>query len=127
MAVPCDVCLDVSTVQFFLLSFHSVTALHYYYPPVVFMEFTDMPFLQLECNYGGFLSHATYECNLQEKIMLINVSAACYIIIIPPQKKRKKQRSPQRCSIIVALTWDVGQWERSVIVMWKGTLKDKVL
>jgi hypothetical protein len=25
----------------------------------------------------------------------------------------------------VALTWDVGQWERSVIVMWKGTLKDK--
>jgi hypothetical protein len=25
----------------------------------------------------------------------------------------------------VALTWDMGQWERSVVVMWKGTLKDK--
>jgi hypothetical protein len=73
MAVPCDVCLDVSTVQFFLLSFQSVTNVNNYYPPVAFMEFTDMPFLQLECNYGGFWSHATYECNLQEKIMLINV------------------------------------------------------
>jgi hypothetical protein len=34
-----------------------------------------------------------------------------YIIIIPPQKKRKKQRSPQMFHT-VALTWDVGQWEK---------------
>jgi hypothetical protein len=31
-----------------------------------------------------------YECNLQEKIILINVSAACHIIIIPPQKKKEE-------------------------------------
>jgi hypothetical protein len=54
MAVPCDVCVDVSRVQFFLLSFHSVTNVNYYYPSVAFMEFTDMPLLQLECNYGSF-------------------------------------------------------------------------
>jgi hypothetical protein len=51
-------------------------------------------------------------------------TSARHIIIIPPQKKRKKQRSPQMF-YTVALTWDVGQWERSVIVMWKGPLKDK--
>jgi len=41
-----------------------------------------------------------------------------------PKRKRKKQGSPQMFQT-VALTWDVGQWERSLIVMWKGTLKDK--
>jgi hypothetical protein len=62
---------------------------------------------------------------LQDKIVLINVSAACHIIIIPPQKKREEAEvttDVPYCGINLGY---VGQWERSVIVMWKGTLKDK--
>jgi hypothetical protein len=86
MAVPFDVCLDVSTVQFFLLSFHSVINVNYYGIHGIYRHAIPATGLQL----WRLLSHATYECNLQEKITLINVSAACHIIIILPQKKRKK-------------------------------------
>jgi len=74
---------------------------------VAFMEFTDVPFLELECNYGGFWAMLLMTMQLARQNS-INKCISCmphYHNPTPP-KKRKKQRSPQMFHT-VALTWDM--------------------
>lgn len=127
MAVPCDLCLDVSSTSSVLFTLFSKCLLMF----IIITHLCGIHGIYRRAIPGigvqlwRLLGHATYECNLQDKIVLINVSAACHIIIIPPQKTKEEAEvitDVPYCGINLGY---VGQWERSVIVMCKGTLKDK--